>query len=62
MVDGPALLDVGHLPDAGHGVQHAGHLGARLVPRAGTVYKPLQYPQIMVLKIQELNHTKEKND
>ena len=51
MVDSSALLDVGHLPDAGHGVQHAGHLGARLFAGAGTVDKPLQYPQIMVLNV-----------
>ena len=38
VANGSPLLDVGHLSDTGHSIQHVRHFGASIVAAAGTVY------------------------
>jgi len=47
----PHLLDVGHLPEAGHHVQRGGELQARQLTRELAVDVPLQHPDESVLSL-----------
>lgn len=49
MGDGARLLDVGHLPHAGDGVQQGGQAGTGSGPRYRAVQSPLQQAQELLL-------------